>query len=141
MPPAALQEGSMQGGEQPGFYFRPVPQLMAFRRPNIKRLLRQIAGVCLSPRQAERELVKKLIVQGHYLCKIIRIHIARRLLRLVSKMTVALLPRDGRADNGTKELPVCLTALRVRQQAVNGTKEVVHPIGFSSKFGHVNTPD
>jgi len=50
----------MQRREEPGFHFGTVAQLMTLGGPQIKRLLRQIAGVCLGPGEAEGKLVKRL---------------------------------------------------------------------------------
>jgi len=68
---ARCQESPVQGREEPGFCFRLVAQLMAFGGPNIECVLGQIPGICLSSRQAERELEERLIVPGHYLFKVI----------------------------------------------------------------------
>src|SRR5262245_38579635 len=64
----------MQGGEQPGFYFRPVTQLLAFFCPNVKRLLRQVQGICIAASEAKCESIERLIVFGHDLLKVVQVH-------------------------------------------------------------------
>src|ERR1051326_1207962 len=70
LPPARLQKLTVEGREQPGFHLRYISQLMALRRPNIKRLLRQIAGIGLHAREAEGKLIQRAIVTRHKAFKI-----------------------------------------------------------------------
>src|SRR5262249_54758912 len=65
---------AVQGGEQPGLYSRSVTQLVAFRGPNVKRLLSQVAGVCLDASEAKRESIQRLVVLGYDLLKVVRFH-------------------------------------------------------------------
>jgi len=60
----------VQGGEQPGFHFIGVAQLMALGGPYVKCLLRQIARIRLRSRQAEGKLVEWLIETSHQAFKI-----------------------------------------------------------------------
>ena len=64
LPPPALQKRPMQCRKQPGLHFRLVPQLMAFGRPHIKCLLRQIARIGLGARQAESKLIERLVISS-----------------------------------------------------------------------------
>ena len=68
--PAAFEERAVQGCKQPGLHFRLVPELVAFGRPHIKRLLRQVARVGLGACQAESELIERLVIRSHYAFKI-----------------------------------------------------------------------
>jgi hypothetical protein len=70
-PLADMQELPVQGGEQPRFDLAAISQLVAFGRPEIECLLGKIARVGLRAGQAERESVKRFVVLGHNLFKII----------------------------------------------------------------------
>src|SRR3989442_9863958 len=60
--PASFKELAVERRKQPAFRFRGISQLIAFGGPNIKRLLRQIAGFRFRPSQAERKLIERTIV-------------------------------------------------------------------------------
>ena len=64
----------MQDCKQPRLDFAGIPQLVAFGRPDIERLLREITCVGLRARQAQGESVKRFIVLGHDPFKIIGGH-------------------------------------------------------------------
>jgi hypothetical protein len=56
LPAPRIQEFAVKGGEQPGFHFGNIAQLMTFGCPNRECLLRQIAGIRLGARQTESKL-------------------------------------------------------------------------------------
>jgi hypothetical protein len=60
----------MQSGEQPGFDFRFVAQLMPLGCPDVKSLLGKITGIGFSAGQAEGELVKRLVILPYNYFKI-----------------------------------------------------------------------
>src|SRR6266513_4199150 len=73
-PPADIQELPVQDCKQPRLHLAPVPQLVALGRPNIECLLGEIPRVGLRACQAESESVKRFIMLGHDLFKIICRH-------------------------------------------------------------------
>ena len=80
--PARAEKFAVEGGEQPGFHFGCVAQLVAFGRPDAKSLLRQVAGIRLVARQAEGELIQRLVITGHQTFKIHAVsHIAASIVR------------------------------------------------------------
>jgi len=52
-------------GEEPGFHFGDIAQLVAFGGPDAKGLLGEITGIRLIADQAEREAIKRLVILGH----------------------------------------------------------------------------
>src|SRR5438874_10541489 len=60
-----LQKLPVESGKEPGLYFRSVLQLMAFVRPDIERLLRQVAGVAFFAGQAQGKSVECGIIELH----------------------------------------------------------------------------
>ncbi|MEI9963135.1 MAG: hypothetical protein WDM76_19095 [Limisphaerales bacterium] len=60
----------MQGGEEPGFHFGCVAQLMSLVRPDAKGLLHKVAGIRLVAGEAEGELIKRLVVTTHQIFEI-----------------------------------------------------------------------
>ena len=70
-PLAHIQELPVQAGKQPRLELATIPQLVAFGRPDKECLLGKIARIGLRACQAEGESVKRFIVPGHYLFKII----------------------------------------------------------------------
>src|SRR5467141_1202903 len=80
-PPANIQELPVQDCKQPRLDLAAIPQLVAFGRPDIECLLGKIARVGLRACQAESESVKRFIILGHDLFKIIRGHMAIPMIR------------------------------------------------------------
>jgi hypothetical protein len=83
--PARGKKFAVQGGEQPGFHFGDVAQLMAFACPDAERLLDKIARVRLYARQTEGELIQRRVITGHQIFKIYTVsHIAASRVRVAS---------------------------------------------------------
>src|SRR2546426_5863630 len=62
---------------------------MPFGGPNIKRLLSEVAGVGLGPREAESELIERLVKASHETFKVqARSHTAASLVRAISARIV-----------------------------------------------------
>jgi hypothetical protein len=59
---AALQKDAMQGRKKPCLGAVLVAQLVAFNRPDIKRLLGEVASVGFGAREAKGKPVKRFIV-------------------------------------------------------------------------------
>ena len=73
-PSAGTQEFPVQGCKQPRLDLVAIAQLVAFGRPDIECLLREITRVVLRASQAEGESVKRFIVLGHDQFKFIGRH-------------------------------------------------------------------
>src|SRR6266853_5590884 len=73
-PPADIQELPVQDCKQPRLDLAAMLQLVGFGRPDIECLLGKIARVGLRACQAESESVKRFIMLGHNLFKIICRH-------------------------------------------------------------------
>ena len=78
---ARSEEGAVEGGEQPGFRFRAVSQLVAFGRPHVEGVLGQVAGFMLSLGEAEREAVERLVEPLDQLFKFLIVHVDERFRR------------------------------------------------------------
>src|SRR5579862_1418655 len=85
-PFADTQEFPVQDCKQPRLDLATIPQPVAFGRPDIKCLLSKIARVGLHACQAQGESVKRFIVLGHYLFKILGEHGATPSIRLLRKL-------------------------------------------------------
>jgi len=72
---AAAKKFAIKRRKEPRLRFRPIAQLMTFRRPKKKCLLRQIGCVGFRSRQAEGKTKQGLILSIHQLLKIRREHI------------------------------------------------------------------
>src|SRR6266516_1092388 len=73
-PPADIQELPVQDCKQPRLNLAAILQLVTCGRPDIECLLGKIARVGLRACQAESESVKRFVVPGHDLFKIMRNH-------------------------------------------------------------------
>src|SRR5271154_305377 len=80
-PAPALQKDPVQGRKQPCLDFILVVQLMAFGCPDIKGLLGEVASVGLVSREAEGELVERLVMLLHEALKNHTSHMSAFLVR------------------------------------------------------------
>src|SRR5262249_17434997 len=69
------EKRAVQRGKQPAFHLRKIAQLMSLRGPEIECLLREIPCVRLGLREAVCEPIKRFVMLGHDLFKIILWHL------------------------------------------------------------------
>src|SRR5262245_30873263 len=62
LPAPRGEERAVQRREQPGLHFRRLAQLVALRRPHIKRLLGEVLSVGFAACEAQRKAVQRLVM-------------------------------------------------------------------------------
>src|SRR5208282_1786927 len=107
LPTPRAEKLAVQGGEQPGFHFGCVAQLMALGRPNAKGLLCKVTGVRLIPRQAEGKLIQRLVITSHQTFKVHALsHIASLKLRVRGTSIVPAKNLGNKCPPGSSYLQV-----------------------------------
>jgi hypothetical protein len=105
LPSPRAKKLAVQGGEQPGFHFGCVAQLVAFSRPNAKSLLSKVTGVRFVSCEAEGELIQRLVITSHQTVKIQTLsHIATLKLRVRETSIVPAKITGNKCSSGSSYL-------------------------------------